>query len=90
MAHHEAHGSDQGEEPVGKLSMQDKLAKMVEFWMHHNTEHARSYRDWAGRAREMGLAEVGEVLETLADEALLPNRSLETVSALLKAQPASH
>lgn len=89
MVHHHPHGSEPREEPEGKPSMEDKLVKMVEFWVHHNEEHAQSYRDWAGRAHKMGLKEVGDILETLAGDAMLPNRSLERVLGLLKAQPAS-
>ena len=89
MVHHHPHGSEPQEEPERKPSMQDKLVKMVEFWVHHNEEHAQSYRDWAGRAHKMGLEEVGDILETLAGDAILPNRSLERVLVLLKAQPAS-
>lgn len=89
MVHHHPHGSEPREEPERKPSMQDKLVKMVEFWVHHNEEHAQSYMDWAGRAHKMGLEEVGDILETLAGDAMLPNRSLERVLGLLKAQPAS-
>jgi len=89
MVHHHPHGSESREEPERKPSMQDKLVKMVEFWVHHNEEHAQSYMDWAGRAHKMGLEEVGDILETLAGDAMLPNRSLERVLGLLKAQPAS-
>jgi hypothetical protein len=90
MAHHDQQGSEQPEKPEGKLSMQDRLLKMVEFWLHHNEEHARSYRDWAAKARETGLEEIGLNLESLAGEAVLSNRKLEHLLRLLKAQPASH
>jgi hypothetical protein len=84
MAHNHSHASEQQKEGEGKLCTPDQLLKIVEFWLHHNEEPARSYRDWAGRAREMGFDEVGHILEVLADEALLSNRNLERVSSLLK------
>jgi hypothetical protein len=84
MAHHHSHTSDQQEQSEGKLCMPEKLLKLVEFWLHHNEEHARSYRTWAGRAREMGFDDVGHILEVLAGEALLSNRNLERVLSLLK------
>jgi hypothetical protein len=90
MAHNHPQGSEQQKGPEGKLSIQDKLFKMVEFWLHHNEEHARSYREWAGKAREIGLEEVGFILETLAREAVLSNHHLERLMHLLKARPASH
>ena len=88
MAHDHSRESVHEEKSQGQLAMPDKLLKMVQFWVHHNEEHARSYRDWAGRAREMGLAEIGVILERLAGEALRPNEELEHVLLLLGAQPA--
>lgn len=45
-----------------------RLRKMVEHWISHNEEHARSYRLWASRAREAGCEEPGEILEEIASE----------------------
>jgi hypothetical protein len=84
MAHHYSHAGEQHEEPEGKICMPEKLLRIVEFWLHHNEEHAQSYRDWADRARKMGFEEVGHILEVLAGEALLSNRNLERVLSLLK------
>jgi hypothetical protein len=64
-SHTHGHGPDKGEEAVsGTL----KLRKMVEHWISHNEEHARSYRLWATRAREAGHNEPGEILEEIASE----------------------
>ena len=84
MVHDHSRGSVQEEQTQGQLAMPDKLLKMVQFWVHHNEEHARSYRDWAGRAQEMGLEEVGVILEKLAGEALRPNVELERLLLILK------
>ncbi len=45
-----------------------KLAHLIEHWMEHNEEHARNYRDWAGKARDGGRAELAAVLDDIADE----------------------
>ncbi len=85
MSHHHSHEAKHPEAADEQLSMQDKLVKMIEFWMHHNREHAHSYRDWASRARGLGLQEVALILEGLAEEAVLPNCSLEYILSLLEA-----
>jgi hypothetical protein len=87
---HQQHGNEEQQEAGGKLSPQERLRKMVAYWMHHNEEHARSYRDWASQARAMGLAEAGLILERLADGAVLPNRDLEKVLHLMRAPSPSH
>ena len=44
-------------------AVSDELAKLcilLPHWIEHNGEHAESFREWAGKAREMGLAEVAQ------------------------------
>ncbi len=66
--HHEhAHGHE-SHPSVGGDSEIAKLRKMVEHWISHNEDHARSYRTWANRAREAGCPEPGEVLDEIALE----------------------
>jgi len=61
----------------------EKLKKMVEHWIGHNEEHARSYLLWAGRAKEAGRTEPGEILEDIAGEMIAQNRKLERIIAIL-------
>jgi len=50
-----------------------KLRKIVEHWISHNEEHARTYRLWASRAREAGCEKPGEILEQIASEIVEQN-----------------
>lgn len=84
MAPHHLSAGEQQEQAEGMLSLPERFVKLVEFWLHHNEEHARSYRDWAGRARTMGFDEVGRILDALAGETLLSNRNLERALYLLR------
>jgi hypothetical protein len=90
MTHHHPHGDDVRTAGQEALSGPERLSKMVTFWIHHNEEHGRSYRQWASQAHTLGLNEIGIILERLADEAVLPNRDLQRVLMLLNVQPASH
>ena len=51
-------------------SMSDlvKLPIRLSYWMDHNLEHAREFRDWANRAEASGLGEVASKLEDAALE----------------------
>ncbi|MGA2404511.1 MAG: hypothetical protein ABSG91_22875 [Syntrophobacteraceae bacterium] len=69
-AHTHEHGPDKGEEAVSGTA---KLRRMVEHWISHNEEHARSYRLWASRAREVGHDQPGEILEEIASEIVEQN-----------------
>jgi rubrerythrin len=67
--HHEhEHGNEHTHEKDEAVSEIVRLRKMVEHWISHNEEHARSYRLWASRAREAGCEEPGEILEEIASE----------------------
>ena len=76
--HHEherkAHAHEHDREKEGQaVSEVVKLRMMVEHWISHNEEHARSYTLWAGRAREAGCEEPAEILEAIASETIDQN-----------------
>lgn len=45
-----------------------KLRILLPHWIEHNDEHAGSFREWAGRARGMGLEAVAKQIEVAAEE----------------------
>ncbi|NOZ25751.1 MAG: hypothetical protein GXO94_06660 [Nitrospirae bacterium] len=55
----------------------EKLRRLLHHWMEHNDEHANVYRQWAGKARSFGRADVSAVLERLEQETRSLNRLLE-------------
>jgi hypothetical protein len=60
----------------------DKLRILLAHWVKHNDAHAQTYREWAQRAEEMSLGDVGGRLMEAVDLTLAINRTLE---AALKA-----
>ena len=66
-------------------AVSDELAKLcilLPHWIEHNGEHAESFREWAGKAREMGLAEVAQRIEEAVGHMAACN---EALTAALKA-----
>jgi rubrerythrin len=54
----------------------EKLKKLLSYWVEHNQEHSEEFREWAGKARDMGEAEAAaEILEAVAN--------MDKVSAIL-------
>ncbi len=82
--HHHSHHGHEKSESHGALSEADKLTKIVEHWIRHNEEHAKSYRDWADRARDMGREEVYMILDEVATGTQAQSKNLEKALALLK------
>jgi len=77
--HHDSgHGSGQSEMP-----MSEKLGKMVQHWLKHNADHAATYRQWAERARQAGMADVAEILESVAEDSQAINSDLERAGQVL-------
>ena len=44
-----------------------KLRVLLSHWIEHNQEHAASFQEWAGRARELGLEAVAKQIEVAVD-----------------------
>ena len=88
--HHHHHHNSHDHHTQGPLSEQEKLAKMIEHWIQHNIEHARSYRDWAQRADGLGQAEVASVLSGMAAASTKQNEDLERALSLLRNSLSSH
>ena len=63
------HHSDSHEE----LPLEQKLLKLLDHWVKHNTDHAVTYRNWAEKAKANGMSEVARLLEDAAKASLQVN-----------------
>jgi intergrase/recombinase len=87
---HHNHGTSHSSHSHGALTAEEKLMKMVEHWIDHNEEHAKSYRDWANRAMEIGNKEAALILEEVAGNTLQQNERFRKALRLLKESSAAH
>ena len=69
--HPHEHAQGQG------MAFEEKLVKILDHWIKHNRDHADTYKDWAGRAREAGMPEVAGLLEEAADMNFTMNEVFE-------------
>ena len=54
-----------------------KLKTLLSYWVEHNEEHGREFKEWAEKAQEMGEADVAaEIMQAVAN--------MEKVSEILK------
>ena len=63
------HHSDSHEE----LPLEQKLLKLLDHWVKHNTDHAVTYRSWAEKAKANDMSEVAKLLEDAAKASLQVN-----------------
>lgn len=61
MNHHHHH---EGSHPGGQtpLSEKEKLQKLLEHWIKHNEEHARTYLEWSKKIDSGSLGEIVDLL----------------------------
>jgi cobalt/nickel transport system ATP-binding protein len=52
----------------GKMDEITKLQHLLGHWAEHNSEHARTYREWARKADSLGRKELAGLLLKIADE----------------------
>ncbi|MFC1918430.1 hypothetical protein ACFLWW_00440 [Chloroflexota bacterium] len=57
-----------------------KLRTLLDYWIAHNNEHSREFREWASRAKEFGEAGAGEDMLKAAKEM---DKASETLSQAL-------
>ena len=57
---HPAEDADQS------MAFSEKALKLIMHWSKHNDDHAQSYRQWAAKFRENGLAAAAARLESAA------------------------
>lgn len=81
---HHHHHDEEHEHGAGEMPMSEKLKKMVSHWLKHNADHADTYRQWAKRARDAGMSEVAQILESVAEESQAINGDLEKAGKLLE------
>ena len=68
---------------MGSMSDQEKLRILLAYWIEHNLDHAREFRQWAQRAEAFGSKEAASKLEAAAQEMTAMNDSLRTARDLL-------
>ena len=51
----------------GNMDDISKLHHLLEHWVEHNTEHARTYLDWAKKAEALGKTELADILREIAE-----------------------
>lgn len=69
MTHH--HDHNHHHDIPGTLSFDEKMIKRLEHWIKHNDDHAETYRDWAKRAKNNDMANVGLLLDDIAEMTVL-------------------
>ncbi|MBW1679386.1 MAG: hypothetical protein JRJ08_04470 [Deltaproteobacteria bacterium] len=61
-----------------------KLDILLNHWMEHNREHAAEYEKWALKAKEEGLTDISQAIQTAGEVIQKSNDNLLNALNLLK------
>ncbi|UCG78199.1 MAG: hypothetical protein JSV21_11720 [Nitrospirota bacterium] len=60
-----------------------KLKVLIDHWKEHNTEHARTYSDWADRMKAEGIEGASSILADIVASTEQLNDKLESLKRAL-------
>ncbi|MFP4309222.1 MAG: hypothetical protein ACLFRG_00565 [Desulfococcaceae bacterium] len=83
-SHSHSHSHDHSHGDGGEMSFADRMERLLDHWLGHNADHADTYRQWAEKARENGLAAAAEQLEEAADMTLAINGKFKAAARLIR------
>jgi len=85
MTHHDDHHHGHHDHEVkSELTFDEKLIKLLDHWLKHNDDHAGNYRDWAEKASQNQLEDVGALLEDVCDLTAEINAKFESAAKLVR------
>jgi hypothetical protein len=59
------------------LEENEKIVNLIEYWIRHNEDHAKSYMEWASKAADAGNEDLSRILVKLYLESRRMNRLFE-------------
>jgi len=65
------------------MSFSEKMTKLLDHWIKHNDDHAKTYQGWADQARQNQLARVAVLIEEAAAMSLAVNETFAQAKALI-------
>ncbi len=88
MTHEHGHSHDHSHSHghSHELTFEQKLEKLFEHWIDHNNSHKDTFFTWAQRAREAGLNEVAQHIETAGNLSQDVTQQLEGAMDKLKSE----
>ena len=61
--HHHHHHSDHATE----MPFSEKMVRLIQHWMKHNSDHAATYQEWAAKARDNHLMELADKIQEITE-----------------------
>jgi hypothetical protein len=90
MSHHDHdhHDKDHHHHPdhSGEMPFSEKMARLLQHWMKHNSDHAVTYQEWADRARDNDLLNLADKITEIGQLTQQINGKLKEAQNLIPEQ----
>ena len=82
--HHHDNHHHHSHETTSELSFDEKMVKLLEHWIKHNTDHSETYKDWAKKVKDNDMDKVDLLLNEAADITLKINNIFDEALKAIK------
>ena len=82
--HHHHHHHHHKHDKESEMSFPEKMEKLMNHWIKHNKDHAETYRKWADKAIDEGMADIARLIEDAAAVSEKVDVALENALERLK------
>lgn len=79
--HHDHHHTEE------EMPFSEKIEKLLQHWIKHNVDHAKTYRDWKVKAEHEHLIKIAGILEEAASTMTDLNEKLEQALQEIASRP---
>ena len=77
MSHHDGHHHHDHHHEKAEMPFEEKLMKLLEHWIKHNDDHAKTYMKWAKEAKHHQFQNIADLIEEAAKMNLEVNKTFE-------------
>lgn len=86
--HHHHDHEHHHHQPSSEMPFSEKMLKLLQHWIKHNSDHAITYQEWAAKSRDNGLPDLAEKIEQIAELTQQINEKLSQAQNLVPGKPA--
>jgi hypothetical protein len=83
MGHHHNHNEHKAAPTETTISFEEKAAKLIAHWIHHNEDHGQGYARWAKDFQEHGYSEAAKLIQGTVELSQQITRALTQAARLI-------
>lgn len=82
--HHHNHPHHNDHDIPSQLTLAEKAIKMLEHWIRHNQDHAKTYLEWSDKLKDLNLTEASALIDEAASMSAKINEKFQKAADLIR------